>query len=51
MSDQMSAGVEALSALVWKTPEETATHILQRIDEATRDTDRFVQWDGATIPW
>jgi hypothetical protein len=35
----------------WKTPVETARHVLARIDEATHETDQFVQWDGTTWAW
>jgi hypothetical protein len=35
----------------WKTPVETARHVLARIDEATHETDEFVQWDGTTWAW
>jgi hypothetical protein len=35
----------------WKTPVETGRHVLARIDEATHETDAFVQWDGTTWPW
>jgi hypothetical protein len=35
----------------FKTPEETAAHVLARIDEGTRETDEFVQWDGAKWSW
>jgi hypothetical protein len=34
-----------------KSAEETARHILARIDEATRETDAFVQWNGEVWPW
>jgi hypothetical protein len=37
--------------LQFKTVEETAPQLLQRIDEATRDTDAFVRYDGTITGW
>jgi hypothetical protein len=34
-----------------KTADEAANYILKHTDGATRDTDVFVSWDGAIIPW
>jgi hypothetical protein len=36
---------------VFKTPLETAKHILTRIDEGNRETDAFIQFDGKVLPW
>jgi hypothetical protein len=43
--------MEVFASVEWKTPENTATHILKIIDEATRETDRFIQWDGTPQQW
>jgi hypothetical protein len=37
--------------LHFKTPDETAVHVLARIEEGTRETDEFVQWDGTKWAW
>jgi hypothetical protein len=34
-----------------KKPNTVAVDILKRIDEATRQTDVFLKYDGATWPW
>jgi hypothetical protein len=35
----------------WQEPEVVAVDILKRIDEATRETDVFMQFDGSTWQW
>jgi hypothetical protein len=34
-----------------KPADETAKHVLARIDEGTRGTNVFMQWDGVVRPW
>jgi hypothetical protein len=31
--------------------DECVGHVLARIDEATRERNVFIQWDGQAIPW
>jgi hypothetical protein len=50
MRETMGEMMEQLK-IEWKTPVETARHVLARIDEATHETDEFVQWDGTTWAW
>lgn len=53
MFDQSTRDVKALlpSGLVIKSVNEAAGHVLARIDEATRERDVLVQWDGQVVPW
>jgi hypothetical protein len=37
--------------IVPKSTDETAVHVLARIDEGTRERNVFIQWDGQVIPW
>jgi short-subunit dehydrogenase len=39
------------SEVVTKSADETAEHVLARIDEGTRERNVLVQWDGQVIPW
>jgi hypothetical protein len=34
-----------------KSPEETAEHVLARVEEGTRETDVLKYWDGEVVPW
>jgi hypothetical protein len=46
-----ATGIELPPTFPKKSVEETAGHILARIDEATRETDVFLQWNKASWPW
>jgi hypothetical protein len=35
----------------FKSVEETAGHILNVVDSATRETDTFKNYDGTDYPW
>jgi hypothetical protein len=37
--------------IVAQSVDESAEHILDRINEATRERNTFVYWDGQVIPW
>jgi short-subunit dehydrogenase len=39
------------SEFVIKAVDESAEHVLVRIDEGIRECNVFVQWDGQVIPW
>jgi hypothetical protein len=42
---------DGLNGIQFKTVEETAAHFLKVFDSATRETDVFMNYDGATYPW
>jgi hypothetical protein len=37
--------------VVPRSVDESADHVLARIDEGTRERNVLVQWDGQVIPW
>jgi hypothetical protein len=37
--------------MITKSVDESAEHVLARIDEGTRERDVLVQWDGQVMPW
>lgn len=45
--------LEVISTFPQMTPEECASHLLARIDEATREktSGTFIGYEGETIPW
>jgi hypothetical protein len=47
----MDAKAKLNLSLHWKAPDETAVHVLARIEEGTRETDEFMQWDGTNWAW
>jgi hypothetical protein len=50
-SKQLAKDIPMFASVEWKDPEATATHVVKIIDEATRETDRFMQWDGTPQLW
>jgi hypothetical protein len=42
---------EGLNGIQFKTVEETAAHLLEVFDSATRETDALMNYDGSTYPW
>jgi hypothetical protein len=53
MMDNVVKGgnLEIPPEIVPKSVDETAEHVLARIDEGTRERNVFVQWDGQVISW
>jgi hypothetical protein len=51
LHDSLDSGNIIAPEIVTKSPEQTAEHLLAQIDQATRETDVFKQWDGAVLPW
>jgi hypothetical protein len=49
--EQVIGDAIAKFKLEYKMPDTTARHVLERIDEATRETDKFTQWDGSAWEW
>jgi hypothetical protein len=43
--------IKLLPNVITRSADESAEYILARINEATRERDVFVQWDGKVIPW
>jgi hypothetical protein len=43
-----------LGKLTWNAPDSVAPQIIARIDEATREADQLVHWNGSEfvqVPW
>jgi hypothetical protein len=51
-SDSLAVLAQPLPpSIVLKSAEETAEHVLARIDEGTRETDVFMLWNKEVRPW